>query len=144
MPTWMLGIGYSVVAAIFLRYLMHSRAITTWRRYITNFTDTSLVTLSMITAEEFGLPVFLLDLWITSGNGFRFGLPALIVSTALSVAGFSLVVALTEVWRNNPALVIGVFLVLIMIPLQTAQRILQHQRNWSARESAIYKTNHVR
>ena len=143
MSTWMLGIAYVVIAAVFFWYLLHTRTSPAWRRYATNLSDMAVLSLTMISAGESGMPAFLFYLWVTLGNGFRFGVPPLIVSAVLSVIGFSAVVALTEVWRNNPALAVGVFLSLVVLPFQAARYILQHQRNWASVSKQDSKTNHT-
>lgn len=129
--TWILGSAYAVIATLFFWYLMHTRTSPAWRRYATNFSDMTVMSLAMIIAGELGMPVFLFYLWVTLGNGFRFGVPALVVSAVLSVIGFSIVVALTEAWRNNPALAVGVFLALVVLPFQAARYILQREKHWA-------------
>lgn len=142
-PTWMFCLGYAVISGAFFWYLLHTRISPAWRRYTANLADITGLSLTMIIARESGMPVFLFYLWITLGNGFRFGMPALIVSTVLSVIGFSAVVALTEAWRDIPALAVGVFLALVILPFQTARYILQHQRNWTSMPKKASKTNHT-
>ncbi len=61
----------------------------------------------------FWYPIYL---WETFGMGFRFGLPYLIVAAIGSVAGFSLVVVTTPFWRDQPYLVSGLLLALIILP----------------------------
>lgn len=139
-PTWVLCGGYAVISAVFFWYLLHTRVSPAWRRYTTNFADMAGLSLTMIIARESGIPLFLFYLWITLGNGFRFGVPALTVSAILSIVGFSSVIGLTEVWRNNPALAVGVFLALTIIPFQAARYILQHERNWASLSEQNSKT----
>lgn len=139
-PTWMFCLGYAVISVAFFWYLLHTSISPAWRRYTANLADMAGLSLTMIIARESGTPVFLFYLWITLGNGFRFGVPALTVSAILSIVGFSSVIGLTEVWRNNPALAVGVFLALTIIPFQAARYILQHERNWASVSEQNSKT----
>lgn len=58
-------------------------------------------------------PVFL---WIILGNGFRFGLKWLFVSSGIATAAFATVVASTNYWQNNLGLGIGLTAALLIIP----------------------------
>lgn len=141
MSTWMLGITYAVVATLFFWYLLHTRTSPAWRRYAANLADMTIMSLGMISAGELGMPVFLFYLWVTLGNGFRFGIPALTVSATLSIFGFGAVVALTEAWRNNPALIVGVFLALVVLPFQAARYILQREKHWPTASKQRSRSN---
>ena len=101
LPTWMFCLGYTIISVAFFWCLLHTRTSPAWRRYTTNLTDIAALSFAMIIARELGMPVFLFYLWVTLGNGFRFGIPALTVSATLSIFGFGAVVALTEVWRKK-------------------------------------------
>ena len=62
-------------------------------------------------------PVYL---WVTLGNGFRYGPRYLFASAALSVIGFSLVVTLADYWRGQLYLSCGLLLALVIIPAYAA------------------------
>ena len=115
-------IVFSLAVALQIRRSKHSPAI---RRLITNIGDIGLITFMMITHGEIGIPLFVLYLWVTLGNGFRFGIPPLIVSTTLSIIGFGFVIALSPTWQLHPPLIGGVMLAIIVIPLYTGHLIRQ-------------------
>ena len=138
-PIWGICLTYATIAIVFLCFLLYTNTSPAWRRYTTNVADMIGLSFVMIIAKEAGMPVFLLYLWITLGNGFRFGVPALIVSAVLSILGFSMVIAFTEVWQSNLVFAAGVLLALVIIPFQAARGILQHQRHWAAESNRTSK-----
>lgn len=125
-PIWipyLLGfVVFSLAVAWQIKRSTHSPWI---RRFVTNIGDLGTVSFLMITNGESGIPLFVLYLWITLGNGFRFGVPPLIVSTALSVIGFGVVVAFSPIWQQHPPLIGGVMLAIIVLPLYTGHLIRQ-------------------
>jgi two-component system, sensor histidine kinase RpfC len=58
-------------------------------------------------------PVYL---WVSFGNGFRYGLRSLLLSGALGVVGFGAVIAATPFWHGHLALSGGLMLALIILP----------------------------
>jgi diguanylate cyclase (GGDEF)-like protein len=54
------------------------------------------------------------------GNGFRFGPKYLYLSSALSIVGFTFVLATSEYWASHLTLGIGLLLVLLVIPMYFA------------------------
>ena len=58
-----------------------------------------------------------LYLWITIGNGMRFGLPYLYGNQVASLLAFGAITLLSPFWTANPSLAIGLFLVLLIVPL---------------------------
>ncbi|MGD8546902.1 MAG: ATP-binding protein [Thiohalophilus sp.] len=115
-------IAFSLAVVLQIRRSKHSPPI---RRLITNIGDIGLISFLMITNGESGIPLFVLYLWVTLGNGFRFGVPPLIVSTILSVIGFGVVIALSPTWQMHPPLIGGVMLAIIVLPLYTGHLIRQ-------------------
>jgi two-component system sensor histidine kinase RpfC len=59
-------------------------------------------------------PVYL---WVTLGNGFRYGPRYLFISATLSVAGFALVIATDDYWYSQPYLSAGLLISLVIIPV---------------------------
>lgn len=112
-------VTYTVFSIVLATWVYRARRSLPWRRYAANIGDVVTISSLMIAAGESGTPLFVLYLWVTFGNGFRFGIPALVVSSALSVVGFTAVVMLTSVWKEHPSLAVAVFLSLILLPLYT-------------------------
>ncbi|MCB1762135.1 MAG: response regulator [Gammaproteobacteria bacterium] len=78
--------------------------------------DISSFSMAMITTGEIGAPWWAGCLWITFGNGFRFGERYLYFSATLSVIGFSAALLLNEFWRNNIPIGIGLMVAMLVLP----------------------------
>jgi len=139
-PAWMVIGGYAAISIVLFLWVLRSRESSRLRRVIANAADLSAISFAMIASGEAGMPLFLLYLWVTLGNGFRYGASALIVSAFISLAGFGLVVAFTEAWQTHQALSTSVFLALIILPLYAAHLITQLNRALEqAREASAAK-----
>ncbi len=103
------------------------------RRVLGIFVDMASIAYAMHIGGPLGAPVFFAFIFVTIGNGFRFGNPYLFVALALGLAGFSLVVWFSDFWRANVPFVAGVVLSMLVIPLYAAKLIA---RLAEAREKA--------
>ncbi|MBI3480845.1 MAG: response regulator [Nitrosomonadales bacterium] len=68
---------------------------------------------------EVGSLLFGIFLWVTVGNGLRYGAKSLLRAQALSVLGFIIVILFNDYWSSHSTLAIGLLLTLISIPLFT-------------------------
>lgn len=118
-----LSITILAYSAVILFLTLQAKAPSPIRRFAGNLTDIGATTYVMIQTGEIGIPLFALFLWITIGNGFRFGIPALLVSAILSAIGFSVVVSVSDLWQQHPAFAGGVWFTLIVLPLYAAHLI---------------------
>ncbi|QZO00708.1 hybrid sensor histidine kinase/response regulator [Chenggangzhangella methanolivorans] len=75
-------------------------------------------------------------LWIIFGNGFRFGIPALLAGSAIGIAGFSAMVASTPYWLEHIRLSYGLLLGLLALPAYAATLIKKLERARIAAEEA--------
>lgn len=87
------------------------------RRVLGMVTDLSAATYGMYMSGEIGSPLFGVYLWVTFGNGFRYGPPYLYAATTLSIIGFTLVILTSSYWRQHHVLGIGLLLALIVLPM---------------------------
>lgn len=125
-PVWIpYLVGYVVFSVAVAWNIRVSKKSPALRRLITNIGDIGTISVAMAFNGESGIPLFVLYLWVTFGNGFRFGVPPLIVSTVLSVIGFGFVIALSQTWQAHPPLIGGVMLAIIVLPLYTGHLIRQ-------------------
>lgn len=61
--------------------------------------------------------LYVLILWVTIGNGLRFGNRYLIAAIVIGCTGFGTVIAANDFWRVNMSLALGLWAGLIAIPL---------------------------
>ena len=101
------------------------------RRIIGMVADLGMTTYWLSATGELGAPWYPMYLWITFGNGFRYGAKYIYLSAAMSVAGFALVVAITPFWHQHYSLSAGLLIALIILPGYAAvllQRVNQERK----------------
>ena len=86
------------------------------RRIVGIVGDVAGASLSLYLGGEAGTPILAVYLWVTTGNGFRYGLPYLYISSVLGVIGFSLVFLFSDYWSSHPVFSAGLIVVLVVLP----------------------------
>jgi two-component system sensor histidine kinase RpfC len=114
-------VGIGLVAAIAL-----DPAPSHPRRWIGMFADYGTLTALMVLSPVALAPLYVIVLWVTIGNGLRFGNRYLAAATLLAAVSFS-VVALRggEYWRGQPWLSTGLLIGLVAIPLYISSLLRQ-------------------
>lgn len=74
---------------------------------------------------EAGSPLLVVYLWVTLGNGFRYGANYLYAATAMAIAGFVLVLALSPYWSQHMSIGVAFLLSMIAVPLYSASLLKQ-------------------
>ncbi|MGD9384919.1 MAG: ATP-binding protein [Thioalkalispiraceae bacterium] len=86
-------------------------------RYIlSNVVDITGLSYAILIGGELGAALYPLYLWITFGNGFRFGKLHLFISAVLSWVGFATVYMLSPYWPDHKVMYLGLFGGLILLP----------------------------
>jgi two-component system sensor histidine kinase RpfC len=111
-----------LVFSIFTHILLHPQP-SPMRRHFAMFCDLGAISILLHIGGEISSLFFPLYLWIIFGNGFRFGITALLTATATAVAGFTIVIFTTQFWRDNLYLSIGSLAGLMVLPLYTGTLI---------------------
>ena len=109
----------STSALILARTLMNP-GISRPRRLFGAVVDFSTASFLLLIGGETSAPLVGIYLWVTLGNGFRYGVPYLFFSTALATIGFSVVLAFNPYWRTHLALGIGILFTMVIVPLYAA------------------------
>jgi two-component system sensor histidine kinase RpfC len=86
------------------------------RKVIGMVHDNGMTAYIMYSLGEYCAPFYIVLLWVTFGNGFRFGRKYLLVSALLGTTFFSLVILATVYWSSHWTLGIGLLLGLIVLP----------------------------
>jgi two-component system sensor histidine kinase RpfC len=87
------------------------------RRLFAMVADMSTASYFMYAVGDFGAPLYVVYLWVTFGNGFRYGEIYLFISMALSIIGFCIVILTSEFWASQRILAIGMLVGLVLLPL---------------------------
>ncbi len=106
------------------------------RRMIGMFADLGTTTAAMGLGGEATTPLFLFYLWITFGNGFRYGKNYLYISMCLSIIGFSLVIYLSPFWSQHLFLGTGLLISLFVLPIYIASLLKRLQTAIELAENA--------
>lgn len=104
-----------VSLALMLAIVMHPQ-ISHVRRCIGIIADYTSLTVLMLLMGEAGSPLYVLCLWVTIGNGLRYGSVYLLVTTTLGALSFLTVILVSAYWKSNPFLAWGLLIGLIAIP----------------------------
>jgi two-component system sensor histidine kinase RpfC len=98
-PHILVWTGFLALSSVILLAILLSERISPARRVLGAVLDAATLSWCIAHFDQAGIPLFLVYLWFTFGNGFRYGARYLGVSLALSIAGFSAVLALSEYWQ---------------------------------------------
>lgn len=110
------GVVY-LIMSVFLKIfaeldILHSAM----RRNTGIFLDMFMTTVYMILLSEYGAPLYAIYLWVSVGNGFRYGNGYLYFSMSLSIIGFSIVSHYNDFWSNSDLIVVMCLIVLLVVP----------------------------
>jgi two-component system sensor histidine kinase RpfC len=117
------GLIFCIMALGLIVAILLSPASNPPRRTVGIVVDTAVTSYALSLLGVMGTPLFAIYLWIILGNGFRYGLSYLLLTTALSVLGFCLVIITTPFWSGNQTLALGLLFVLGVIPLYAGTMI---------------------
>ncbi|NIJ70645.1 response regulator [Xanthomonas sp. 60] len=87
------------------------------RRILGMLADYGLTAAGMIQMGEPLAWVYIVVMWVTVGNGMRFGNNYLYLAVAMAMAGFGCTALFTEYWQQNGRLAFGLWLGLAAVPL---------------------------
>jgi two-component system sensor histidine kinase RpfC len=117
------ALGYLVLSVGYVAMIVARPGISPPRRIAAMITDMTTLSVLMYLGRESGSPLYPIYLWITFGNGFRYGNRYLAYSALGSLGGFIAVVAATSYWRGQPHLAGGLIFGLMALPAYIATLI---------------------
>jgi two-component system sensor histidine kinase RpfC len=120
-----LGVGLTLISLSLLLGSITDPGASIIRRSFGMLHDFTVISYMLAISNETGAPIVALYLWVTLGNGFRFGMPYLFISTAASAAGFIAVHQANPFWHSHTVVWSGIFLTLIVVPLYSSSLLKQ-------------------
>ena len=93
------------------------------RRLMGMVIDIGFATYILFAMGNIGSPLVVVYLWVTFGNGFRYGDRYLGISALLSVCGFTLVLNTSNYWSEHRTLGVGLLIGLVVLPLYVSTLI---------------------
>lgn len=109
-------IGYCIASVAVFVQILFDQTVRVSRRLAMMLGDLGLLSYVMHANGAYGAAFYFLYLFITFGNGFRFGIPYLHAAGLVSITGFGFVVWFTPYWHDMPILSIGLMCGLIVLP----------------------------
>jgi len=107
------------------------------RRIISIAGDMGVTSAGIILASEAaGTPLVGVYLWVISGNGFRYGLKYLTVSTVFACLGFITAMVYNPFWASHTDLSFGFLFIIIVIPIYLASLIQKLRKAINVAETA--------
>lgn len=116
----MVLIGF-VVGMGLIGWILSAPGTSHLRRAIGMVTDYGLMAAAMIRMGEPLAWVYVILMWVTVGNGLRYGNRFLVTAVAMAFASFGMVVLNSGYWVANRSLGIGLLLGLVAIPMYLSQ-----------------------
>ena len=87
------------------------------------------------------LPVFAILVWVTVGNGLRFGASYLIASTGLALLSLGVTTYFNDYWRANPYVVMTLVGTALLVPMYIYVLLAQlHKAYHEAQEASLAKS----
>ena len=118
--SWLVLLTEMAVAIALMGAILVRPGISHTRRWIGMFADYGAMATLMWLQGEQAAPLYAVYLWVTIGNGLRYGPRYLYCATALASVSFLAVITATPYWKHNPFLSWGLLIGLIAVPLYFA------------------------
>ena len=105
------------IGAFIVVWLLRSPDVSHPRRVLGMFADYGLMAVAMGIAGEQLAWIYVVVMWVTVGNGLRYGNRYLYAAIAMAAISFAYVLAVSPYWQANLMLGLGLLVGLIAIPL---------------------------
>ena len=127
---------FYALSLLVIAWILRDPAKVVARRYLGMLIDTATVSYLLYAAGDAGAFFYFIYLWVTFGNGFRFGKHYLLASATMSLAGFLAATELSAFWAAHPLLVFGLALGLVVLPAYVWTLLTRLQQATRAAEQA--------
>lgn len=118
-PNLIILIASSIAVLIFAAIIRNPRS-SPIRRVCGILLDMISLSILMYWTGGDHVPLFVFYLWVTLGNGFRYGTPYLYISFGVSLVGFSIAMLASGYWQDHRSFAVSLLLILLMLPLYAA------------------------
>jgi len=111
-----LAVEYAVALGIFV-WLLWRPGVSHPRRVLGMVADYSLMGVGLFLLGDLLAWLYVVIMWVTVGNGLRFGPRYLYAAIGFAVVTFGTAVAITPYWQQNLSLALGLLVGLVAVPL---------------------------
>ncbi len=111
--------------------VLTSHPISVVRRFVGMVADNAATSYCLIQTGEAGAVIIGVYLFVTFGNGFRYGRKYLHACQVMNLAGFALVILLSDYWHTQISLSVGLAISMTVLPFYVgvlAQRITEARK----------------
>src|SRR5262249_36502814 len=115
--------GYLLVSIVYVGLIVAEPGISPARRLTACVTDFATLAVLLHWGQEAGTPLYPIYLWVTLGNGFRYGNRYLASSALVATVSLLLAVLTTPYLNSQPALCFGMVAGMIALPAYVATLI---------------------
>ncbi len=125
------AVGFFAFSIALTLQVVTSPAVSIARRYLGMVADNAVTSYCLIQTGEPGAVIIGVYLFITFGNGFRYGRVYLHACQIMSLIGFSLVIVLSDFWRAEMSLSVGIVISFLVLPFYVgvlAERITEAKK----------------
>ncbi|MFV1923074.1 MAG: ATP-binding protein [Methylotenera sp.] len=116
-------IVFDFFAAILFLVISKARAPSRNRRLLGNWLDVVGTSVFLSLAGDIAVVLIGVYLWVTFGNGFRFGIKYLYHSQIISIIGFIFATQVNPFWAKHQPIVAGFILMLVALPIYVGKLI---------------------
>ena len=125
------AVGFFIFSIALTLQVLASQGVSIARRYLGMVADNAVTSYCLIQTGEPGAVIIGVYLFITFGNGFRYGRTYLHACQVMSLVGFALVIAMSDFWRAEMSLSIGIAISILVLPFYVgvlAERITEAKK----------------
>jgi len=123
----MSSIGVTIGSVLFC-WILYAPGKSNVRRIIGMIADYGLMSTAMALMGEPLAWLYVIMMWVTVGNGLRYGNRFLAGAVSMATVGFSLVLLTNTYWGNNLSLGIGLLVGLVAVPMYLSGLLRQLTR----------------
>ena len=124
-PAQLISLLFTGIGILIVALSLVSRHISPLRRIFAMMLDYATCSFLLTYTGEAGSPLLVVYLWVTLGNGFRYGVAYLYAATAMAITGFGLVLAYSPYWNQHMSIGVAFVLSMIAVPLYSASLLKQ-------------------
>lgn len=122
---WHVYVMYFLAGAGLVAAILFNPGVSPVRRMLGAAVDAAMVAFAMFSFGEKGAPFYMIYLWITLANGFRYGARYLLGTLVVCVLSFAAVLGFSAFWTEHRTLGIGLMIGLIAVSLYVRRLVMQ-------------------
>lgn len=116
---------FTALAVVIVAFTLITLNVSAPRRMVAMLMDYATCSFLLTYTGEAGSPLLVVYLWVTLGNGFRYGVAYLYAATVMAISGFVVVLVYSSYWTNHMAIGVAFLMSMIAVPLYAASLLKQ-------------------